>query len=239
MVLHPAYLYLGPTYKTKKLCKEFIQEVFCAQKCTTCLHCIGIEREQHYLVRWIVPEHYYTLVQLESIFKTISFALEVHEHFFFVLEQAELLNPACANSLLKSLEEPPAGYHFILLAQRREGVLPTISSRCVLQVYDSSLGNNISSLQSFFISSAVQLTEFSKELERLKIAELDIAHFLDHLYAHWVQCLYTGIQESNERKRDHARKVIALLDDARLYTPMPGSGKLFLKNLFLRYMALY
>jgi hypothetical protein len=238
MVLHPAYLYLGPTHKTKQLCKAFIQEVLCAQKCTTCTHCVGIEKEQHYLVRWIVPEHHYTVAQLEIIFKTIAFTLEAHEHFFFVLEQAELLNPTCANSLLKSLEEPPAGYHFILLAQRREGILPTISSRCVLKVHDSSLSDSISVLQPFFTSLTVQVTEFSKELERIKIAELDILHFLDQLYTYWVHSLYTHIQELDEKKCDHARKVLALLDDARLYAPMPGSGKLFLKNLFLRYIAL-
>ena len=38
--------------------------------------------------------------------------------------------PEAANKLLKSLEEPPAHVHFILVTDRLERVLPTIVSRC-------------------------------------------------------------------------------------------------------------
>lgn len=44
----------------------------------------------------------------------------------------ELLRPDSANTLLKSLEEPPANTVFILLADRVDRVLPTIRSRCRL-----------------------------------------------------------------------------------------------------------
>lgn len=44
----------------------------------------------------------------------------------------ELLRPDAANTLLKSLEEPPANTIFILLADRVDRVLPTIRSRCRL-----------------------------------------------------------------------------------------------------------
>ena len=44
----------------------------------------------------------------------------------------ELLRPDSANTLLKSLEEPPANTIFILLADRVDRVLPTIRSRCRL-----------------------------------------------------------------------------------------------------------
>lgn len=44
----------------------------------------------------------------------------------------ELLRSDAANTLLKSLEEPPAGTIFILLADRLDRVLPTIRSRCRL-----------------------------------------------------------------------------------------------------------
>lgn len=45
---------------------------------------------------------------------------------------AEKMNAATANSILKILEEPPAGVHFILTAERISSVLPTITSRCAL-----------------------------------------------------------------------------------------------------------
>jgi DNA polymerase-3 subunit delta' len=47
-----------------------------------------------------------------------------------ILEQAEYLNTAAANSLLKTLEEPPEGVRFLITAARAGKLLPTILSRC-------------------------------------------------------------------------------------------------------------
>lgn len=43
---------------------------------------------------------------------------------------ADALNPAAANALLKTLEEPPPGVQFLLAAHRLDALLPTIRSRC-------------------------------------------------------------------------------------------------------------
>ncbi|MBM3161805.1 MAG: DNA polymerase III subunit delta' [Chlorobi bacterium] len=48
----------------------------------------------------------------------------------FIISQAERMNPAAANKLLKLLEEPPGHILFILVSSRPEAVLPTIRSRC-------------------------------------------------------------------------------------------------------------
>jgi DNA polymerase-3 subunit delta' len=48
----------------------------------------------------------------------------------FVIEAAETLNEQAANRLLKTLEEPPAYAHLVLVSDRREEVLATIASRC-------------------------------------------------------------------------------------------------------------
>ena len=47
----------------------------------------------------------------------------------FIISQAERMNPAAANKLLKLLEEPPGHVLFILVSSRPESVLPTIRSR--------------------------------------------------------------------------------------------------------------
>lgn len=47
-----------------------------------------------------------------------------------VVHPAEMMNAAAANALLKILEEPPAGVHFILVANAWRKLLPTIRSRC-------------------------------------------------------------------------------------------------------------
>jgi DNA polymerase-3 subunit delta' len=48
----------------------------------------------------------------------------------FVIEGADAMNDQAANRMLKTLEEPAAFVHLVLLTDRREDVLPTIASRC-------------------------------------------------------------------------------------------------------------
>ena len=48
----------------------------------------------------------------------------------FVIEAVDTMNDQAANRMLKTLEEPAAFVHLLLLTDRREDVLPTIASRC-------------------------------------------------------------------------------------------------------------
>src|SRR6476619_3443055 len=48
----------------------------------------------------------------------------------FIIDEAEKLNDASANALLKVLEEPPSTSHLILITSRPAMLLPTILSRC-------------------------------------------------------------------------------------------------------------
>ncbi len=48
-----------------------------------------------------------------------------------ILHPAEQMNPAAANALLKSLEEPPAGAIFLLVSHRPGRLPATVRSRCV------------------------------------------------------------------------------------------------------------
>ena len=50
----------------------------------------------------------------------------------FVLERVDTMNDSVANRLLKTLEEPPAFVHLILLTDAIGQVLPTVISRCQL-----------------------------------------------------------------------------------------------------------
>jgi DNA polymerase III subunit delta' len=54
----------------------------------------------------------------------------------FVIEGADTMNDQAANRMLKTLEEPPPFVHLVLLTDRREDVLPTISSRCQAVRFD-------------------------------------------------------------------------------------------------------
>ena len=48
----------------------------------------------------------------------------------FILHDAEKMLPASSNALLKTLEEPPADTHFILITSDPAALLPTVLSRC-------------------------------------------------------------------------------------------------------------
>lgn len=48
----------------------------------------------------------------------------------YIISSAETMNPAAANRLLKTLEEPPANTTFVLTTSRPSLLLPTIISRC-------------------------------------------------------------------------------------------------------------
>ena len=47
-----------------------------------------------------------------------------------MIHPAETLNPAAANALLKTLEEPSQNTHFLLVTHQANFLLPTIKSRC-------------------------------------------------------------------------------------------------------------
>lgn len=53
---------------------------------------------------------------------------------FFIFPEADIsfpdYQPEAANALLKTLEEPRPGVHFVLTSERPESLLPTIRSRC-------------------------------------------------------------------------------------------------------------
>jgi len=51
-------------------------------------------------------------------------------HRWILVEDAHRLNGASANMLLKILEEPPPGTHFLMVTHRPEAMLQTIRSRC-------------------------------------------------------------------------------------------------------------
>lgn len=242
MINNPSYLWIGPTQELKKVAQNFIKSILCKKSskksgCHNCNDCKLIDQKQHYLVRWLEPENYYTMAQLEVIFKTIAFSLEPDQSFFFVIERADLLTHICANSLLKSLEEPPAGYHFLLLAQRQEGILPTIMSRCVINYLDVQATTEKHPLFNYFTGpSNTQLAEFNKELERAKIMEREVIDLLDQLYNHWSDKLKKELANQNITNVEHAKKIINLLEATQKYLPMPGSSKIFLRNLFLNYI---
>lgn len=234
-MIHPAYLYIGPHKELIEQTISFIKKHICKNAgCLTCIDCTKIDKRQHHALLWITPENSYTLATIEGVMHTIVYALQPDEHFFIVFEHAELFNIACANSLLKSLEEPPRGYHFMLLAERTEGILATIRSRCIVETFSSNAEQEKHPLLDYFTPvTMTKAAEFIKELDRARMPEREVQPFLDALTDYWYTKLCAAYEKNDENEAKKMQKILAILENARTFPVMPGSSKIFLKNLYL------
>jgi len=227
-----AQLFIGPHTQTAQRAETILQKKFCENDgCKTCTICKKIADKQHHGIIWLTPEKQYTREQLEPIFKTISFALEPEQNLFFIIQKADFLTPACANSLLKSVEEPPPGYHFIFLAERTQQVLPTIRSRCIIHsLYGQKTPQDEQFLDIFKKKTSCAPAAFDKLLWQKKPNERETVEIVDLLLAYWLEQNKKNIH----KKENKAPKIIALLQYALENPPMPGSSKIFWRNFYLQ-----
>ncbi|MED9873696.1 MAG: DNA polymerase III subunit delta' [Eggerthellaceae bacterium] len=129
-----AYLFTGPAGSNKTAAAyAFAQALLCKNKgCRTCDDCKRIERRKHPDVHFYAPEgaQGYLIEQIREIISSVSLAPIRAQGKVYILDRVDLLGVKAANAFLKTLEEPVPGVTFILLGRTREGVLPTIVSRC-------------------------------------------------------------------------------------------------------------
>lgn len=98
--------------------------------CGQCDTCRRIETGQHPDVVAFSPGgNQYLVEQAREIVAIAQTAPHEAPARVIVLDRADALNPASANCLLKTLEEPYAGNHLILITSAPDRLLPTIRSR--------------------------------------------------------------------------------------------------------------
>ncbi len=78
----------------------------------------------------VAPKRVLRVVQMRQIEAEANFRPFEGRARVFLIEDADQLNDASSNSLLKILEEPPPTAHIILITSRPAMLLPTIHSRC-------------------------------------------------------------------------------------------------------------
>jgi len=90
-------------------------------------------RGVHPDLTWVVPSGAHVLLSgdiAEPVVAAASRTPFEASRRVFVIERADTMNDEAANRLLKTLEEPPAHAHLLLLTERPAEVLPTVASRC-------------------------------------------------------------------------------------------------------------
>jgi DNA polymerase III subunit delta' len=78
----------------------------------------------------VAPKRVLRVEQMRQIEKEANFRPYEGKARVFLIDEADKLNDASANALLKVLEEPPKTSHLILITARPAMLLPTILSRC-------------------------------------------------------------------------------------------------------------
>jgi len=139
-----SYLFEGPSGVGKsKAALALAQSVLCENKpgkgCGECDVCRRAAEGSHPDVRTFAPrDEGNRNIQVEYLRKEIlpvaQFAPFEAKAAFLIFPEADVsfpeVHPESANALLKTLEEPRPGVHFVLLSERPDRLLPTIRSRC-------------------------------------------------------------------------------------------------------------
>jgi len=71
-----------------------------------------------------------TVDQVREMIRRLSTKPTMGERRVIIVDPADDMEKGAVNALLKALEEPPAGTHFLLIAHQPGRLLPTIRSRC-------------------------------------------------------------------------------------------------------------
>ncbi len=148
-----AYLFTGmPGVGKFALAHAFASALTCrtpteeGEACGECDSCRRFAQGVHPEVHIIEPYSEQTLIwqlweghstpreakahQVGILSRTLNFAPNFGRHLVYIFTRAETLTEAAANSLLKSVEEPPPYAVFLLLAPMPDDVIETIRSRC-------------------------------------------------------------------------------------------------------------
>lgn len=101
--------------------------------CGSCTSCKKIKSGNHPDIIRIKPSGPFIKIgQVRALLETLALRPYEARTRVVIIENAQVLNPAAGNALLKILEEPPDRTMLILIALQALSLLPTIASRCQL-----------------------------------------------------------------------------------------------------------
>lgn len=134
-----AYILNGEEGAGKRLIAGiFAKTLQCERKgiepCEKCLSCIQTENGNQPDIIWVSHEKS-TSIGVEDIRDQVVGDMQIKPYSslrkIYIIDEAEKMTIQAQNTLLKTMEEPPAYGVIILLTTNAEAFLPTILSRCV------------------------------------------------------------------------------------------------------------
>lgn len=212
--------------------QQAIKNFFCENKNSDecfCKICFSVTQQTHPSVILIEPKTSYTKDDLAPLHNLTQHARSREDALFFVLENPEFLLQVTANSLLKTLEEPPAHIFFLLLSQNPTQILPTISSRAehvqlsqAAELVDETQGT----LYTLALAACYGTVVTGQQIEAALQKETPDTQASMRL----VDALISELSA----QQNISSHLIGRLYDLRTTPPGPGSGKIFWRTLFMR-----
>lgn len=129
-----AYLFEGPDGIGKRLVAlALARALLCesGQGCGDCHPCRKVDHNNHPDIHLLDADGATIKIdQVRALQKELSLKPLEGQYKICLIDGAEQFNPAAANALLKTLEEPQPNTVIILLCSRPDALLTTIKSRC-------------------------------------------------------------------------------------------------------------
>lgn len=135
-----AYIINGEKGMGKKMmAKAFAMTVQCEkgrfEPCMECHSCRQFISGNHPDIKWVTHEKPAT-ISVEDIRIQVNNDIMIRPYEYkrkiYIIDEAEKMNAASQNALLKTIEEPPEYVVLLLLTSNKEMLLQTILSRCVV-----------------------------------------------------------------------------------------------------------
>ncbi len=194
--LSHAILLCGEKGIGKKTFARLLAQAFLCEDenspCGVCDACKKVENKTHVDVDEICEftrPNTFSVERVREIRKDAYISPNEGKKRVFILANADCMTTSAQNALLKIIEEPPETAVFILTAQNRENLLPTVLSRCVTipvlpidetaakerveKLYPDFDKNTLSSLSQVFggnVGALIEAVNNPKALDEINVA---------------------------------------------------------------------
>lgn len=159
------------------------------------LQFLGIEKKQGNI----------SVHEAQEIVKTLSLNSYEGGYKIMIIWLPELMNNAAANKLLKIIEEPPQKTLFLLVSEREDLLLPTITSRCQMvklnRLSDAEIADYLKQTKDLSEIDALRLAVSANGNLREALSNLDVGNGeFEAYFIQWVRNAFMAAKNPNVLK---------------------------------------
>jgi DNA polymerase-3 subunit delta' len=257
------YLFVGPSGIGKKMTAVGLaQALLCPQSprgCGKCPSCFRVASGHHEGLKIVSPSG--ANIKMEQAKEVLEYLhlRSLSGNRVIIIDSAQTLNPQAANALLKTLEEPPEGTFFFLIAPSVAGLMPTIRSRSRIVQFKplkpeelakkakapawafKAAGGSFEKLAQLQEGPEQEVRQKSIELLEVFLNDQDFllneiwrAEFKDRAQGARIVSYWAGFMKDAVYLQEGQKTQIVNLDQAPLIKTLAESSREFLLNLIVK-----